>query len=398
MKIYYILSFFMIFFLTGPKNSEGEEVSPNLKGDTTSLMGTDEIISLKKRMSPTEKVIEFIPNIFPKLSEPSFIHFNLQPLFKQITEPPKPVPIGEIKPNTNSKISSNPKPSDTLMSGIIQNITLDKTVYKQGEIATLNVTTIKPILDPEIKFLYKKYKLYPVGRNSYRTILAVPMDADTGRHYLTLKYTEDDKKKTLKLPFKVIRGDFAEEDTVELEIHILTEETLEMLKYEGRYFRKAYAKNFDTLLFDGDFIWPCDGSITSLFGMARRYNKDLDKWSHKAIDIANSIGTKVVAANSGIVVMAEELEGHGKSIVIAHGHGIHTVYLHLNKIYVKGGDTVVIGEEIGELGKTGMCTGPNLHFQIMANRIPTDPRYWIRGGTKLKKGDYVRPLLTKVDF
>lgn len=180
---------------------------------------------------------------------------------------------------------------------------------------------------------------------------------------------------------------------MELDIHVLTEETLEMMKYESRYFSKAYNYNFDTLMCEGDFIWPCAGSITSMYGMARRYNNGLDKWSHKAIDIADAAGTKIVAANSGIVVMTEDLEAHGKSIVIAHGQGIHTVYIHLNKIEAAVGDTVKKGQVIGEMGRTGMCTSSNLHFQIMVNRIPTDPRCWILNADKLKKGDCIKSEL-----
>uniref|UniRef100_A0A7C4XUF0 M23 family metallopeptidase n=1 Tax=candidate division WOR-3 bacterium TaxID=2052148 RepID=A0A7C4XUF0_UNCW3 len=362
--------------------------------DTTGL-NSSRIISLEKKLTPTDRFIKFIAPILPGLSEPSIIHFNIPVLLPKMPGELEEKAIGEKIPKGVNIVSSQPRIADTLLNSLIQSISLDKNVYKQGEIATLNVTTTLPIANPQIKFLSQSYKLYPAGRNIYRTILAVPMNADTGRHYMKLKYTERDSTKTIKLPFRVIAGDFAEKDTVELDIHILTEETLEMLKYEGRYFSRAYSKNFDTLLCNGDFIWPCAGSITSLYGMARRYNKNLDKWSHKAIDIANAIGTKVCAANTGIVVMVEELEAHGKSIVIAHGQGIHTVYLHLNKIYVAKGDTVKKGQEIGELGKTGMCTGPNLHFQIMVNRIPTDPRCWIPGAKELKKGDFVRPEIAK---
>jgi|UniRef100_A0A7V3RI22 murein DD-endopeptidase MepM/ murein hydrolase activator NlpD len=354
----------------------------------------NEKINLNKKIEPVDKVIEFLKIPFPRLAEPSIIHFN-------IYNPPISVKeeeirdIGErLQKSFDRSVNKSPL-NDTLINGIFQSIFLDKKIYKQGEVATLNVTAVLPLINPQIKFLNKIYKLYSAGKNTYRTILGVPMDADTGRHYMTLKYEENGKKGSYRIPFRVIPGDFAEEDTSELDLHILTEETLEMLKYESRYFHKAYGTTFDTLLLDGDFIWPCPGSITSPFGIARRYNNGLDKWSHKAIDISNSIGTKVYAANRGIVVMAEELEGHGKSVVIAHGQGIHTVYLHLDKIFVAKGDTVIKGQEIGEMGKTGMCTGPNLHFQIMVNMIPTDPRCWIPGGNKLKKGNYVKPGIVK---
>jgi len=395
MKIFFVCITTILLFPLNFNNCSGEETDGINQKDTTKTNFLDKTINLEKRLAPIDKMIDFVPNLFPQLTEPSIIHFNFPNMPTSIKKENSAKPLGDKKSVIDDKISHIPQTTDTLINGLFQSISLDKSIYKQGEIATLNVTAVLPIIKPEIIFLYRTYKLYSAGKNNYRTVLAVPMDADTGRYVMILKYEEGKTKKSLRLPFKVIAGDFAEQDTVELDIHILTEETLEMMKYEGRYFSKAYNNNFDTLLCEGDFIWPCAGSITSMYGMARRYNNGLDKWSHKAIDIANAIGTKVVAANNGIVAMAEELEGHGKSVVIAHGQGIHTVYIHLNKIEVATGDTVTKGQEIAEMGKTGMCTGSNLHFQIVVNRIPTDPRYWILGASKLKKGDYVRPDLAK---
>ncbi|MEO0094914.1 MAG: M23 family metallopeptidase [candidate division WOR-3 bacterium] len=365
-----------------------------MSSDTIKNHCSEKIISLDKKLIPTDRIIEFLPNFYPKLAEPTIIHLNIFNLPIQIKNNNIPGSVlGNKIDKHNDRITNRPN-TDTLINGIFQSISLDKKVYKQGEIATLNVTTLLPLIKPEIKFLNQNYKLYSAGRNIYRTVLAVPMDADTGRYFMTLKYEEDNEKKSYKIPFKIIPGDFAEQDTAELDIHILTEETLEMMKFEsGKYFAKAYSKTFDTLICDGEFIWPCKGSITSMFGIARKYNNGLDKWSHRAIDISNAVGTKILAANTGVVVLAQELEGHGKSIVIAHGQGIHTVYIHLNKISVAEGDTVIKGQEIGEMGKTGMCTGSNLHFQIMVNKTPTDPRCWIPGASKLKKGFYVSPEL-----
>ncbi len=374
-------------------NIYANDQQKNVQKDTTNNIKE---ISLDKRLVPIDKTIEFIPDLHPQLAEPTVIRLNIFNPPLQVNEYIPGSNLGEKIDRVDNKITGTSFPKDTLINGIFQNISLDKKIYKQGEIATLNVTTVLPLIKPEIKFLNQNYKLYPAGRNIYRTVLAVPMDADTGRYFMTLRYEENEEKKNYKIPFKVVSGDFAEEDTAELDIHILTQETLEMMKFEsGKYFAKAYTKTFDTLLSEGDFIWPCAGSITSMFGIARKYNNGLDKWSHRAIDISNAVGTKVFAANTGVVVMAEELEGHGKSIVIAHGQGIHTVYIHLNKISVAEGDTVIKGQEIGEMGKTGMCTGANLHFQIMVNKTPTDPRCWIPGAIKSKKGFYVSPEIAK---
>lgn len=111
------------------------------------------------------------------------------------------------------------------------------------------------------------------------------------------------------------------------------------------------------------------------------------------MDIANAENTKIVAANDGVVVMAKDLDAHGKSIVIDHGQGIHTVYLHLKEMKVKKDDRVKKGQEIGRLGQTGICTGPNLHWQIVVGGNSTDPRYWMKDGDKIKKGTWVKSEL-----
>jgi murein DD-endopeptidase MepM/ murein hydrolase activator NlpD len=283
------------------------------------------------------------------------------------------------------------------LTGILQRINLDKDTYCQGEIARLHITALAPLQQAEITFLWRRYDLYPVDTttNMYTTVLGVPMTADTGQYTMTLKYQDSDESKSLQLPFRVVAGSFSEEDTAELDIHILTEETLEMLKYEGNYFARAYGVTPEKVMYTGDFIWPCTGRITGMFGTPRKYNQDMDEWSHKAVDIANAVGTKVYAANSGVIALAKNLDVHGKSIVIAHGGGIHSVYLHLDSLYVGKNDRVKKGQLIGRLGKTGLCTGPNCHFGIVVNRVHTDPRYWIKDQPELKKGLWVEPQLTK---
>lgn len=289
--------------------------------------------------------------------------------------------------------SSVPATGISLTDGILQRVSLDKDTYRQGEIARLHITAKAPLESAEITFLWRRYDLYPVdsAANTYTTVLGVPMTTDTGQYTMILKYHDRGEPTNLQLPFNVIAGSFSEQDTAELDIHILTEETLDMLKYEGNFFARAYTVKPDKILYTGDFIWPCSGRITGLFGTPRKYNKDMDEWSHKAVDIANAVGTKVYAANSGIIALAKNLDVHGKSIVIAHGGGIHSVYLHLDSMFVEKNDKVKKGQLIGRLGRTGLCTGPNCHFGIVVNKVHTDPYYWIKDQPELKKGLWVEP-------
>jgi murein DD-endopeptidase MepM/ murein hydrolase activator NlpD len=342
-----------------------------IKKDQNPVIIDQPSISLERRLDRSPQIIEFKRNI--------------------PTEPLKPVLLRLDRETRALGKTQSPALS---LNGLIQRITMNKDSYEQGEIASLDITAVLPLTKPKINFLYHDYNLYEISPNLYNTVLAVPMNTEPGKYEMTLRYQEEGEEKDLKMPFTVIPGRFSEDDTAELDISILTEETLEMLKYEGNYFARAYGRNPDKVMYEGDFIWPCSGGISALYGTPRKYNKDMDEWSHKAIDIANAVGTKVYAPNNGLVVMARNLEVHGKSIVIAHGKKIHTIYLHLDSLCVKKGDEVKKGQLIGKLGKTGLCTGPNLHWGFVVNRVHVNPRFWLEGEPEVKKGqwiDYTKP-------
>ena len=113
----------------------------------------------------------------------------------------------------------------------------------------------------------------------------------------------------------------------------------------------------------GRFVWPTAGYVTQGFF---RY--------HPAVDIARAIGTPVMAADNGYVVAAGwSNDGYGNRIVIDHGNGYQTLYGHLSKIFVKVGDSVTRGSQIGLMGSTGRSTGPHLHFEIRRNGVQLNP-------------------------
>lgn len=124
-------------------------------------------------------------------------------------------------------------------------------------------------------------------------------------------------------------------------------------------------------------IWPTWGKITTLFcdGRTKTWRPGL----HKGLDIANSIGTQINATASGIVIFSGWHGGYGRKVIIYHGRGLDgaiytTVYAHLNKIYVNVGDEVRQGEVIGLMGSSGRSTGSHLHYEVLVNGIPKDPR------------------------
>jgi len=112
--------------------------------------------------------------------------------------------------------------------------------------------------------------------------------------------------------------------------------------------------------------------ISSYYGI--RMHPILKKYKlHKGIDFVLPVDSEVYASAKGIVKKVNYSKGYGKSIEIDHGNGITTVYGHLNKIIVRIGDEVNIGQKIALSGNTGMSTGPHLHFEIRIHNKSVNP-------------------------
>ena len=120
----------------------------------------------------------------------------------------------------------------------------------------------------------------------------------------------------------------------------------------------------------GKFADPCPGSyVTSDFGY-----RAFDKSFHKGIDLGtNGAAIPTYAAESGVVVTAGWSDSAGNWIVIDHGNGLVTKYMHHSKLFVKEGQHVEKGQQIGVTGTTGNSTGVHLHFQIEENGVAVDP-------------------------
>ncbi len=124
------------------------------------------------------------------------------------------------------------------------------------------------------------------------------------------------------------------------------------------------------------FIWPIPDStrITSEFGEREAPIEGMSTF-HKGLDVGVTTGTKIYAAAAGDVVISQYNYSAGNYIMINHGNGVYTVYMHCSKLLVSVGDHVEQGENIGLVGSTGYSTGPHLHFGVRVNgeyRNPLD--------------------------
>lgn len=136
--------------------------------------------------------------------------------------------------------------------------------------------------------------------------------------------------------------------------------------------RAFQAKSGGKAYTGGRFMKPASGPVVSGFG--NRYHPILHKSRlHAGIDIGAGYGSTIVAASAGTVVSAGWRGGYGNCVIIDHGGGVSTLYGHMSRIAVSDGQKVTRGQKIGNVGATGLATGPHLHWEVRINGTPVNP-------------------------
>jgi len=124
------------------------------------------------------------------------------------------------------------------------------------------------------------------------------------------------------------------------------------------------------------FAWPAMGRISGRFGNQRVYRGGVRGSPHSGVDIAVPRGTSVLAPASGVVVLVSpgEFALEGNLLIVDHGHGLTSAFLHLDRITVREGQAVTAGQPIAAVGSTGRATGPHLHWTLRWNGQRLDPQ------------------------
>ena len=157
----------------------------------------------------------------------------------------------------------------------------------------------------------------------------------------------------------------------------LEDEIIQRIIAENKIIKERKLIDLDLTYFIEEFAMPTQGIISGVFGSQRILNGK-PKSPHRGLDIAAKEGAAVVAANDGVVILAEEdLYYTGGTIMLDHGHGVKSIYAHMSKVSVKLDDQVRRNDIIGAVGSTGRSTGPHLHWGVMVFKIYVDPRLLI---------------------
>jgi murein DD-endopeptidase MepM/ murein hydrolase activator NlpD len=216
---------------------------------------------------------------------------------------------------------------------------------------------------------------YNVPTKSWTALAGVSFETAPGQYVLDLTGTRAGAALTFARKFAVARAKYPlikVELTVEKKFTEPTPEQLaqieEAQKVKHDYLNRVTADRE----WSGKFNAPAQAAISDVFGSQRIFNGKTQS-PHQGLDFRVPTGTPVAAMNDGTVLLARFLYYEGNFVVIDHGQGLLTLYLHLSEFKVKEGDTVKRGQEIGLSGGTGRATGPHLHVAVRWQGTYLDP-------------------------
>lgn len=149
------------------------------------------------------------------------------------------------------------------------------------------------------------------------------------------------------------------------------------LAADNKALAKAYGRApTPDRLWDGLFVWPSSGVISSPYGSRRIYGNRPPGSGHSGTDIAAPEGTPISAPAPGKVVINRWLESFGHTVLLDHGQGVMTYYLHMTEATAKEGAMLRTGDPVGLMGEEGIATGPHLHWSMVVAGERVDPLEW----------------------
>ena len=274
----------------------------------------------------------------------------------------------------SSEEKSPPEPSS------LAQIFLSSNSLEQGDTLFIKVVSQSGIAEPTGKFNSGVINFFePAGGKEWWGIVGIDVKMEPGMYDLIVDFSGGDKFRqqvnVIKRKFPITEllvtkelkeKGYSQEKIVE---DVTTKENLILKKILDVYTPKAY--------FNKAFVYPLEKiKDVGAFGNIRKYG-DL-ALQHLGVDLDATVGTPVYAINDGMVCFSGELNTYGKTLIVDHGLGIFSLYLHLSKFNVLNDEIIERGDIIGLSGNTGYSIAPHLHFSVKVNKAGVDPLRFIR--------------------
>ncbi len=203
--------------------------------------------------------------------------------------------------------------------------------------------------------------VFGLGRDAASQVKLVLTKADGSREtkIYAVKKRQYDIQRVTGVPQKTVEPD---------------PEQVKRARMEAQMAADARKQDFNVDFFAQPFHWPLTGRISGVYGSQRVYN-GVPGTPHFGVDIARPVGTLVRAPASGVVTLVHpDMFFSGGTLIIDHGHGLSSTFIHLSKILVKKGDKITQGQGIAKVGQTGRATGPHLDWRMNWFEERVDPQ------------------------
>jgi len=251
---------------------------------------------------------------------------------------------------------------------------------KKGETIFLDIVSL-----PQTKIIidsFSNMEIKPIKISDSHKLAMIPVDIEYPKDEITFTIEIENQEKysySVKLEEPVVRERNLIVKRKKIKTILSESEKKELLR-EAILVSKARKVFTENLYINGSFIYPVKEIRNQdlYFGDLRKiiFGDGEKKQYHRGIDFGAPWGTKVYAPNNGRVIIADNFKTRGKTIIIDHGYGILTEYLHLSIIRVRKGQYVKKGQLIGNIGSTGFSTGPHLHWSFLVNGVLVNPLQW----------------------
>lgn len=206
-------------------------------------------------------------------------------------------------------------------------------------------------------------------------VIGIPLSAKPGPQTFTIS---DDTGKRETLGFSIADKAYTEQRlTIKNQRQVNpNQEDMVRIQAESAEMQQAFQSWNEELTPTFSMLPPVDGIRSSSFGHKRFFNGE-PRAPHSGMDIAADEGTPIVAPAAGRIVATGNYFFNGNTIILDHGHGLISLYCHMNTIDVEVGRHVIAGEQIGRVGQTGRVTGPHLHWSVNLNNTRIDPAIFL---------------------
>jgi murein DD-endopeptidase MepM/ murein hydrolase activator NlpD len=244
-----------------------------------------------------------------------------------------------------------------------------------GEVVFLTFMPEREVLRASCSWGRASYQLLPNG-SRFELVLPVSLTTRAGGHHATLywKYADGTMGSQL-VPVEVGARRFGIQ-RLKLSARQESSYSAPGTARERALIGAALELVSPERRWSGSFAMPVQGRISTEFGLQRYVNGKFD-YRHRGVDVACPEGRAVRAAADGVVSLADDsFILHGQTVILDHGQGVSTLYLHMSAIEVRPGQSVQQGQVIGRVGATGVATGPHLHYAVYVHHEAVDPFFW----------------------